>query len=108
MGDEGIRRQEPSDLRIIKAAFHVDEAQLFVVLVPGEAPRGEGRERDRGGSPLRIPAGAEGVLAPLLGGLTPGLVRHGLDGAESPPAGAGALHVAEDRLPTDHRAHRAH
>jgi len=62
MGDDRIGRQEPPDLWIVQAAFHVDEAELLVVLVPGEATRGQGGEGDRGGSPLRVSPGAEGVL----------------------------------------------
>jgi hypothetical protein len=82
MRDDRIPGQKPPDLRIVEAAFHVDEAELLVVLVPGEAALRLGSESDRRGSPGGIPPRAEGVIAPLLHPLTPGLVRHGLDRAE--------------------------
>jgi len=90
LGDDGVGREEATEVRVVNAALHVDEAEIGVVLVPGEAERGRRRERRRGRrSPGWVAARAEGVVAPLLDDGA-GLVRECLNGAE-------VIHVHEQR-----------
>jgi hypothetical protein len=57
VGDDGIGREEAAEVRVVQAALQVDEAEVGIVLVPGEAERGCRRERRRTGASSRDGSG---------------------------------------------------
>ena len=75
MRNERIGGEEPSQLRIVDAPVHVNEAGAVQVLVPGKAPAGadiqafqqggEFRRTDRP-DPVTVAAFAEGVIGQHL------------------------------------------
>jgi hypothetical protein len=67
LGDEGVRREEATELRIVNSPLHVHEAELVLVVVAREAAGGgRGRGDHTPLSPDGVSLGAEGVIAAAL------------------------------------------